>query len=218
MHELSSMSDLPLRNYSSRTTADHLCRYPSAQPKDGIDTADSASICDDDDGAEQDKLLSTSSRIPEEDEERPCLYESAQESFAKDPFRPFPLPGSSSARNEKKILTFRALLVGISCGALVNASNIYLGLRAGWTSSANIFGVSPFDLGYLQYPFLTSDIVDYRVCSAQIMVFLFCALVSTRRFLRATGEQHCSNRCYGCWGSIECVCLCLPGNVSVELA
>ncbi|DAA77668.1 TPA_exp: Uncharacterized protein A8136_6214 [Trichophyton benhamiae CBS 112371] len=138
MHELSSMSDLPPRNYSSRTTADHLCRYPSEQPKDDIDTADSASICDDD--AEQDKLLSTSSRIPEEDEEGPRLYESAQESFAKDPFRPFPLPGSSGTRNEKKILTFRALLVGISCGALVNASNIYLGLRAGWTSSANIFG------------------------------------------------------------------------------
>lgn len=147
MHELSSMSDLPPRNYSSRTTADHLCRYPLEQPKDDIDTADSASICDDD--VEQDKLLSTSSSIPEEDEEGPRLYESAQESFAKDPFRPFPLPGSSGARNEKKILTFRALLVGISCGALVNASNIYLGLRAGWTSSANIFGVSPFDLALL---------------------------------------------------------------------
>ncbi|EZF31434.1 metal-nicotianamine transporter [Trichophyton mentagrophytes] len=138
MHELSSMSGLAPVTIHAGLSADHRCRYPSEHSKDNIDTADSASICDDD--AEQDKLLSTSGRIPEEDEEGPCLYESAQESFAKDPFRPFPLPGSSSAGHEKSILTFRALLVGISCGALVNASNIYLGLRAGWTSSANIFG------------------------------------------------------------------------------
>ncbi|EFR02095.1 hypothetical protein MGYG_05097 [Nannizzia gypsea CBS 118893] len=106
-------------------------------------TADNASICDED--AEQDKLLSTSNRNSGEGEERPsgtgpCSYESAQESFAKDPFNPFPLRGFPAAENEQRILTFRALLVGISCGALVNASNIYLGLRAGWTSSANIFG------------------------------------------------------------------------------
>lgn len=40
------------------------------------------------------------------------------------------------------ILTLRALVVGVLCGTLVNASNIYLGLKAGWTTSANIFGVS----------------------------------------------------------------------------
>jgi OPT oligopeptide transporter protein len=58
----------------------------------------------------------------------------------EDPFQPFPdLPRHGNAN----ILTVRALLVGILCGALVNASNIYLGLKAGWTASANIFGVSP---------------------------------------------------------------------------
>lgn len=42
----------------------------------------------------------------------------------------------------RNILTLRALAVGILCGALVNASNIYMGLKSGWTTSANIFGVS----------------------------------------------------------------------------
>lgn len=32
------------------------------------------------------------------------------------------------------------MLIGAICGALVNASNIYLGLKTGWTFSANIFG------------------------------------------------------------------------------
>ena len=55
-----------------------------------------------------------------------------------DPFRPFDdLPAES-----RNILTFRAVFVGILCGALVNASNIYLGLKSGWTASANIFAVS----------------------------------------------------------------------------
>ncbi|KAL2859214.1 OPT superfamily oligopeptide transporter [Aspergillus pseudodeflectus] len=52
------------------------------------------------------------------------------------PFAPFP----DSEPNERRILTLRAILVGSLCGTLVNASNIYLGLKAGWTTSANIFG------------------------------------------------------------------------------
>ncbi|KAF1841384.1 oligopeptide transporter [Cucurbitaria berberidis CBS 394.84] len=53
-----------------------------------------------------------------------------------DPFKPFDnLPEESS-----KLLTFRALFVGLCCGALVNASNVYLGLRTGWTFTANLFG------------------------------------------------------------------------------
>ncbi|PGH14929.1 OPT family oligopeptide transporter [Helicocarpus griseus UAMH5409] len=53
-----------------------------------------------------------------------------------DPFLPF----QDMHYDSNPILTFRALLVGCLCGALVNASNIYLGLKAGWTTSANIFG------------------------------------------------------------------------------
>lgn len=58
--------------------------------------------------------------------------------FNLDPFKPFDdLPEEGS-----RILTFRALFVGLCCGALVNASNVYLGLKTGWTFTANLFGVS----------------------------------------------------------------------------
>lgn len=58
-----------------------------------------------------------------------------EDGFVKDPFVPF-----DNIKPEARILTFRAMLVGAICGALVNASNIYLGLKTGWTFSANIFG------------------------------------------------------------------------------
>ena len=57
---------------------------------------------------------------------------------AEDPFQPFDdLPDE-----DRNILTVRAIVVGILCGTLVNASNIYLGLKSGWTASANVFAVS----------------------------------------------------------------------------
>ena len=63
--------------------------------------------------------------------------EEENDALLTDPFEPFgdvePATGN--------ILTFRALIVGCLCGTLVNASNLYLGLKAGWTDSANIFGV-----------------------------------------------------------------------------
>ncbi|KAI0378060.1 OPT superfamily oligopeptide transporter [Hypomontagnella monticulosa] len=53
-----------------------------------------------------------------------------------DPFIPFDdLPGEN-----RNILTLRAIVVGLFCGGLVNASNIYIGLKSGWTAGANIFG------------------------------------------------------------------------------
>ncbi|EIT75197.1 putative membrane protein [Aspergillus oryzae 100-8] len=62
--------------------------------------------------------------------------EEENDALPTDPFEPFgdvePATGN--------ILTFRALIVGCLCGTLVNASNLYLGLKAGWTDSANIFG------------------------------------------------------------------------------
>ncbi len=65
---------------------------------------------------------------------------SAQEEdkFARDPFQPF----DDLPEEDRNILTLRAVAVGLICGALVNASNIYLGLKSGWTASANIFGAS----------------------------------------------------------------------------
>jgi hypothetical protein len=68
---------------------------------------------------------------------------SDEEADNKDPFDPFvPLEGTHGG-SVNNIVTLRAILVGILCGALANASNIYLGLRAGWTTSANILGVCP---------------------------------------------------------------------------
>ncbi len=57
------------------------------------------------------------------------------ESYEQNAFQPFDdLPDE-----ERNILTVRAIVVGILCGGLVNASNIYIGLKSGWTASANIF-------------------------------------------------------------------------------
>lgn len=54
-----------------------------------------------------------------------------------DPFLPF----DDLPKEDRNIFTLRAIMVGIVCGGLVNASNIYVGLKAGWTGGANIFGV-----------------------------------------------------------------------------
>ncbi|KAJ3494976.1 hypothetical protein NLG97_g3720 [Lecanicillium saksenae] len=57
-------------------------------------------------------------------------------SAALDPFTPF----GDITNCDRRIITLRAAVVGILCGVLVNASNIYIGLRAGWTTSANVLG------------------------------------------------------------------------------
>jgi len=54
----------------------------------------------------------------------------------QDPFSPF--DGLPEERHW--IVTVRALIIGVICGALVNASNIYLGLKTGWTFGASLFG------------------------------------------------------------------------------
>ncbi|OAX82925.1 hypothetical protein ACJ72_02713 [Emergomyces africanus] len=81
----------------------------------------------------------------EEEEDVPSIREnsldgdtivSEEEALHEDKFSPFP----DMHHDSNPIFTFRALLIGCLCGALVNASNIYLGLKAGWTTSANIFG------------------------------------------------------------------------------
>jgi OPT family oligopeptide transporter len=58
------------------------------------------------------------------------------DSFAADPFVPF-----DDLPDERQwILTPRAVFIGLIAGALVNASNVYLGLKSGWTFTANLFG------------------------------------------------------------------------------
>ncbi|MCJ1251795.1 hypothetical protein MMC30_009033 [Trapelia coarctata] len=57
------------------------------------------------------------------------------DAFAEDPFKPF----DDLPNEDRNPLTVRAVVLGLFCGTLVNASNIYLGLKSGWTASANIF-------------------------------------------------------------------------------
>lgn len=67
-----------------------------------------------------------------------------------DPFVPFDnIPDCT-----EQIITLRATVVGILCGVLVNASNIYIGLRAGWTSSANVLGVRLIERLFSQTSFV----------------------------------------------------------------
>jgi hypothetical protein len=52
----------------------------------------------------------------------------------------FPFPPLKGQLPEDRILTFRALFVGSALGAVISASNLYLGLKTGWTFSASLFG------------------------------------------------------------------------------
>jgi uncharacterized oligopeptide transporter (OPT) family protein len=60
------------------------------------------------------------------------------DSFIRDPFHPF----DDLPPEKHWVMTIRAVFVGLCCGCLVNASNVYLGLKTGWTFNANLFGVS----------------------------------------------------------------------------
>ncbi|KAK4949188.1 hypothetical protein LTR66_014060, partial [Elasticomyces elasticus] len=62
--------------------------------------------------------------------------EGDKEKITVDPFVPFDdLPDEP-----QRIITVRAVVLGCICGALVNASNVYLGLKTGWTFGASLFG------------------------------------------------------------------------------
>jgi len=52
----------------------------------------------------------------------------------------FPFPPLKGIPDEEQQLSIRALVVGIVLGAVVSASNIYLGLKTGWTFGASLFG------------------------------------------------------------------------------
>ncbi|CCF38382.1 OPT oligopeptide transporter [Colletotrichum higginsianum] len=51
-----------------------------------------------------------------------------------------PFPEVKGLEPEGNPLTFRAVLVGIILGSLVNASNVYLGLKTGFSFAATMFG------------------------------------------------------------------------------
>lgn len=70
------------------------------------------------------------------DETTKELDDNQHADFLSNPFRPFDdLPDEPH-----RIITIRAVFVGLCCGALVNASNVYLGLKTGWTFGGNLFG------------------------------------------------------------------------------
>lgn len=51
-----------------------------------------------------------------------------------------PLPMDLGLQEEGNILTIRAVFIGVILGALVNASNLYLGLKTGFTFGSAMFG------------------------------------------------------------------------------
>ncbi|KAH8897548.1 OPT superfamily oligopeptide transporter [Thozetella sp. PMI_491] len=51
-----------------------------------------------------------------------------------------PLPMDMGLPEETNILTFRAIFIGVILGALVNASNLYLGLKTGFIFGSAMFG------------------------------------------------------------------------------
>ncbi|KAJ9136585.1 OPT superfamily oligopeptide transporter [Pleurostoma richardsiae] len=73
-----------------------------------------------------------------------------------------PLPMEAGLAPEENILTFRAIATGIVLGCLVNASNLYLGLKTGFTFLASMFGAI-FGYGVIKIisksglPFLVGD-------------------------------------------------------------
>ncbi|KAF4547607.1 OPT oligopeptide transporter-like protein 2 [Elsinoe fawcettii] len=62
-----------------------------------------------------------------------------QEEPELDLYVPFPME-KEGIEPEEHILTARALIVGIVLGSLVNCSNVYLGLKTGFTFGSSMFG------------------------------------------------------------------------------
>lgn len=75
-----------------------------------------------------------------------------QEAPEADPFTPF----NDLPEERHYIVTIRALIIGCICGALVNASNVYLGLKTGCTYSEDILsavGLKQESVLQLLHPF-----------------------------------------------------------------
>ncbi|PKS10907.1 hypothetical protein jhhlp_002665 [Lomentospora prolificans] len=71
-------------------------------------------------------------------QEEELKHEEQEDEEVRDLFSPF--PPLKGVQHEENPLTVRAVIVGIILGSLVNASNVYLGLKTGFTFSANMFG------------------------------------------------------------------------------
>ncbi|KAJ5801824.1 uncharacterized protein N7518_003892 [Penicillium psychrosexuale] len=84
-----------------------------------------------------------------EDVINPMFSEEAEEPAPwTDKFAPFPEMLDHSKETRTALVTFRAVLIGAICGILVNGSNIYLGLKTGWTSSGISLGILQSVVGF----------------------------------------------------------------------
>ena len=86
----------------------------------------------------RDSIESANGGLPRDNEE--CRSQPESQDAADDVFVPF----EDVEPDTQSPLTFRAVVLGSLCGALVNAANVYLGFKTGWTFTANIIGVSPY--------------------------------------------------------------------------
>jgi len=90
-----------------------------------------------------------------------------------DPFEPF----DDLPEERKRIVTIRAIILGCICGALVGSSNIYLGLKTGWTFGASLFGaivgfavLKPLSKALPEaFPILGGSFGEYE-CAAAMLV------------------------------------------------
>jgi len=77
------------------------------------------------------QVLDEAERIASNDHDKEAIKDDGESVFSSladldvDPFLPFPI--EPHLPEEKNVLTFRAVFIGCLLGALVNASNVYLG-------------------------------------------------------------------------------------------
>lgn len=86
------------------------------------------------------EALYETERIAAGDPDKDTIKDEGESVFSsiadpEDPFLPFPI--EPHLPEEKNVLSFRALFIGCLLGALVNASNVYLGT---WSQSASAMG------------------------------------------------------------------------------
>ncbi|KAF8424292.1 OPT oligopeptide transporter protein-domain-containing protein [Tirmania nivea] len=100
------------------------------------------------------QVLDEAERIASNDRDKEGIKDDGESVFSSlrdldiHQFAPFPI--EPHLTEEKNVLTFRAVFIGCLLGALVNASNVYLGLKTGWTFSANMFGAI-FGFAFLKF-------------------------------------------------------------------
>ncbi|GKT85730.1 oligopeptide transporter [Colletotrichum tofieldiae] len=74
-----------------------------------------------------------------------------------------PLLMDPSIPHEENILTVRAVVIGCILGSLVNASNLYLGLKTGFTFIASMFGAAATGAGGIAGIFVAGIPAMYRL-------------------------------------------------------